>query len=95
METTMNNIRPGTSDPAAEARLPRAASRPAGRPGDDVVRRSEFRLALSMGAFALTVMLGCFGFMYQASADLRVAMDAQITGCQPACRSLPPHACPV
>ena len=33
-----------------------------------------------MGAFALTVMLGCFGFMYQASADLRVAMDAQLTG---------------
>ena len=53
-------------------------------------RRAEFRLALALGAFALTVMLGCFGFMYVASADLRVAMDAQITGLpEPAPARLP------
>ena len=65
-----NNIRPDTSNPDDDARPHSAASRPAGRPGDDVVRWSEFRLALWVGGLALTAILGSQGFLYSAIIDL-------------------------
>ena len=79
METTMNNIRPDTSNPADDARQHSAASRPAGRPGDDVVRWSEFRLALWIGGLALTAILGSQGFLYSAIMDLQRDMYTQFS----------------
>ena len=74
METTMNNLHPDTSVPVDEAPQPNAAARPtprAGRPGDDVVRWAEFRLALWMGGFALTAILSGQGFLYSAILSLK------------------------
>ena len=79
METTMNNIRPDTSKPADDVRQHSAVSRPAGRPGDDVVRWSEFRLALWVGGFALTAILGSQGFLYSAIMDLQRDMHTQFS----------------
>ena len=81
METTMSNIHPDTATLGDETRQESAVSRPAarrfGRPGDDVVRWGEFQLALWMGAFTLTAILGGFTFLYTAVTDLRVAMETQ------------------
>ena len=74
MEMTMNNPHPDTTAPIDEAPQPNAAARPtprAGRPGDDVVRWAEFRLALWMGGFALTAILSGQGFLYSAILDLK------------------------
>ena len=56
-----------------------------GRPGDDVVRWAEFRLALWMGGFALAAILSGQGFLYSAImglqgeiGDLRADMQTQI-----------------
>ena len=74
METTMNNIHPDTTTPAAEAPQPNAPSRPerrAARPGDDVVRWAEFRLALWIGGFALAVIISSQGLLYSAILDVQ------------------------
>ena len=76
METTMNTIHPDTT-PAAETPQPNAASRPerrAARPGDDVVRWAEFRLALWIGGFALAVIISGQGLLYSAILDLQGQM---------------------
>ena len=81
METTMSNTHPETAIPGDDARQESAASRPPrcfGRPGDDVVRWGEFQLALWMGAFALTAMLGGFTFLYTAITDMRDELQAEI-----------------
>ncbi|MDE0156630.1 MAG: hypothetical protein OXS28_13655 [Gammaproteobacteria bacterium] len=75
----MNNIRPDTSNPTDDARQHSAASRFAGRLGDDVVRWSEFRLALWAGGLALTAILGSQGFLYSAIMDLQRDMHAQFS----------------
>lgn len=87
METTMSNIHTETAFPRDDAQQESAASRPShrfGRPGDDVVRWGEFQLALWMGAFALTTMLGGFTFLHTAITDmrdeLRTEMKTQDTG---------------
>ena len=72
METTMNTIHPDTT-PATETPQPNAASRPgrrATRPGDDVVRWAEFRLALWIGGFALAVIISSQGLLYSAILDV-------------------------
>ena len=74
METTMNTIHPDTTTPAAETPQPNAASRPgrrAARPGDDVVRWAEFRLALWIGGFALAVIISSQGLLYSAILDVQ------------------------
>ena len=74
METTMNTILPDTTAPVDEAPQPNAASRPdrrAGRPGDDVVRWAEFRLALWIGGFALAVIISGQGLLFSAILDLK------------------------
>ena len=81
METTMNTILPDTTAPAAEAPQPNAVSRHApraGRPGDDVVRWAEFRLALWIGGFALAVIISGQGFLYSAIMGLQGEMQTQI-----------------
>ena len=73
METTMNTIHPDTT-PAAETPQPNAASRPgrrATRPGDDVVRWAEFRLALWIGGCALAVIISSQGLLYSAILDVQ------------------------
>lgn len=79
METTMNTMPPDTAIPRDDAQQNSTASRPAnrrfGRSGDDVVRWGEFQLALWMGAFTLTAVLGGFTFLYTAVTDLRVAIS--------------------
>ena len=80
METTMNTIHPDTT-PATETPQPNAASRPgrrAARPGDDVVRWAEFRLALWIGGFALAVIISSQGLLYSAILDVQ----GQIGGLQ-------------
>ena len=89
METTMNNIHPDTTTPAAEAPQPNAASRPgrrAGRPGDDVVRWAEFRQVQWMMGIALAVIISSQGLLYSAILDvqgemgiLRADMQTQIS----------------
>ena len=80
METTMNTIIPETL-PGDEARpagaAPRAKDRTPGRLPDDAVRWREFQLALWVGAFSLTAVLGGFVFLHTAITDLRVAMETQ------------------
>ena len=88
METTMNNLHPDTSVPVDETPQPNAAARPArraGRPGDDMVRWAEFRLAMWMGGFALAVIISTQGFLFSAIlglkddiGGLRADMHAQI-----------------
>ena len=85
METTTNNIHPDSAVPAGEAQQPNDASRSAhryGRPDDDVVRRSEFKLALWVGGFALAAILSGQGFLYAAIMDLQGGMQTQIGGMQ-------------
>ncbi|MDE0284260.1 MAG: hypothetical protein OXN26_06885 [Gammaproteobacteria bacterium] len=75
----MNNLH---DTPADEARLESGTSHPehrSGRPGDDVVRWSEFRLALWMGGIALAAILGSQGFLYSAIMGLQGDMHAQFT----------------
>ena len=82
METTMNNPHPDTTAPVDEEPQPNAAARPArraGRPGDDVVRWAEFRLALWMGGFALTAILSGQGFLYSAIMDLQGEIQTQVS----------------
>ena len=79
METTMNNTRPETTNPADDDRQQDAASLRAGRPGDDVVRWSEFRLALWVGGFALAAILSGQGFLYTAIMDLQRDMHTQFS----------------
>ena len=77
METTMNNIHPDTTTPAAEAPQPHAPSRPgrrAGRSGDDVVRWAEFRQMQWMMGVALAVIMGGQGLLYSAILDLKGEM---------------------
>lgn len=74
METTMNNLHPDTTTPAAETPQPNAASRPerrAARPGDDVVRWAEFRLAQWIMGLALAVIISGQGLLYSAILDLQ------------------------
>ena len=74
METTMNNIHPDTTTPAAEAPQPHAPSRPgrrAGRPGDDVVRWAEFRQMQWVMSVALAVIISGQGLLYSAILDLQ------------------------
>ena len=81
METTMNNLHPDPAIPADDARQERAASHPdqrSGRPGDDLVRWREFRLALWIGGFALAAILGGQGFLYSAIMGLQGEMHTQI-----------------
>ena len=83
METTMNNLHPDPAIPADDARQERAASHPdqrSGRPGDDLVRWREFRLALWIGGFALAAILGGQGFLYSAIMGLQGEMHTQIGG---------------
>ena len=83
METTMNNLPPDTTIPAEDARQESVASHPnhrASRPGDDLVRWHEFRLALWIGGFALAAILGGQGFLYSAIMGLQGEMHAQIGG---------------
>ncbi len=83
METTMNNLHPDPAIPADDARQESAAShpdRPSGRPGDDLVRWREFRLALWIGGFALAAILAGQGFLYSAIMGLQGEMHAQIGG---------------
>ena len=80
METTMNNIQPDTPNPTGDDRQHTPPSRPAGRPGDDVVRWSEFRQAQWIGGIALVVILGSQGFLYSAIMDLQREMHTQIGG---------------
>lgn len=84
METTMNNIHPDTSNPTGDARQHGAASRPTGRPGDDVVRWSEFRQAQWIGGIALAAILGSQGFLYLAimglQGEMHTQMHTQISG---------------
>ena len=80
MENIMNNLH-GT--PAGGARQESGVSRPehrSGRPGDDVVRWSEFRLALWMGGIALAAILGSQGFLYSAIMGLQGDMHSQFMG---------------
>ena len=79
METMMNDARLGATAPAAASQQDAASPAPRrfGRSGDGVVRWAEFQLALWIGAFALTAILGGFTFLYTAIADLRVSMEAQ------------------
>ena len=79
METTMKNIHPDTSNPTGDDRQHGAASHPAGRPGDDVVRWSEFRQAQWIGGIALAAILGSQGFLYSAIMDLQREMHTQFT----------------
>lgn len=79
METTMNNIHPDTSNPTGDDRQHTPPSRPAGRPGDDVVRWSEFRQAQWIGGIALAAILGSQGFLYSAIMDLQREMHTQFT----------------
>ncbi len=81
MESTMKNLHPDAAIPADEARQARAASHPdqrSGRPGDDVVRWREFRLALWIGGFALAAIPGGQGFLYSAIMGLQGEMHTQI-----------------
>ena len=78
METTMNNIRPGASNPAEDVSPHSAASRPPGRPDDDVVRRREFRQAQWLVGIALAAILGSQGFLYAAIMDLQRDVQTQI-----------------
>ena len=80
METTMNNIHPDTSNPTGGDRQHGAASRPAGRPGDDVVRWREFRQAQWIGGIALAAILGGQGFLYLAIMGLQGEMHTQLGG---------------
>ena len=83
METTMNNLHPDPAIPADDTRQERAASHPdrrSGRPGDDLVRWREFRLALWIGGFALAAILGGQGFLYSAIMGLQGEMHTQIGG---------------
>ena len=80
METTMNTMTPETL-PGDEARpadaAPRAKERTPQRLPDDAVRWREFQLALWVGAFSLTAILGGLVFLHTAITDLRVAMETQ------------------
>ena len=81
METTMNNLHPDPAIPADDARQESAASHPdrrSGRPGDDLVRWREFRLALWIGGFALAAILAGQGFLYSAIMGLQGEMHTQI-----------------
>ena len=80
METTMNNIHPDTSKPADDSRRQSAASDPAGRPGDDVVRRSEFRQAQWLVGIVLAAILGSQGFLYMLIMDLQRDLQSEIGG---------------
>ena len=83
METTMNNLHPDSAIPADDARQESAAShagRRSGRPGDDLVRWREFRLALWIGGFALAAILGGQGFLYSAIMGLQGEMHTLIGG---------------
>ena len=83
METTMNNLHPDPAIPADDARQESAASHPdrrSGRPGDDLVRWREFRLALWIGGFALAAILGGQGFLYSAIMGLQGELHTQIGG---------------
>ena len=83
METTMNNLHPDPAIPADDARQESAASHPdrrSGRPGDDLVRWREFRLALWIGGFALAAILAGQGFLYSAIMGLQGEMHTQIGG---------------
>lgn len=80
METTMNTMTSETL-PGDEARqaatAPHAKERTPRRLPDDAVRWREFQLALGVGAFSLTAILGGFVFLHTAITDLRVAMETQ------------------
>ena len=80
METTMNNIHPDTSNPADDGRRQSAASRPAGRPDDDVGRRSEFPQAQWLVSIALAALLGSQGFLYMLIMDLQRDLQSEIGG---------------
>ena len=80
METTMNNIHPDTSNHADDGRRQSAASRPAGRPDDDVGRRSEFPQAQWLLGIVLAAMIGGQGFLYMLIMDLQRDLQSEIGG---------------
>lgn len=76
MDTTLNTMNPETNIPddkgkqaSAAVTLAKEMVRP--RPGDDVVRWGEFRLALWIGGFALAAILGGQAFLYSAIMGLQ------------------------
>lgn len=66
----------GTSTSLADV-APRAKGRTPRRLPDYSVRWREFQLALWVGAFSLTAILGGFVFLQTAITDLQVAMETQ------------------
>ncbi len=79
METTMNGMRPDTSNPADDVRQQGVTSRPAGRPDDDVVRWREFRQAQWLVGIALAAILSSQGFLYAAIMGLQRDIQIQIS----------------
>ena len=85
MDTTLNTMNPETNIPddkgkqaSAAVTLAKEMVRP--RPGDDVVRWGEFRLALWIGGIALAAILGGQAFLYSAIIGLQGEMHALIGG---------------
>ena len=81
IETAMNNLPPDPAIPAGDARQESATSHPerrSCRPGDDLVRWCELRLALWIGGFALAAILGGQGFLYSAIMGLQGEMHTQV-----------------
>lgn len=77
METTMNNLHDTPADKVRQESGTFHPGHSSGRPGGDVVRWSEFRLALWMGGIALAAILGSQGFLYSAIMGLQGDMHTQ------------------
>ena len=85
METTLNTMNPETNIPddtgkqaSAGVTVAKEMVRP--RPGDDVVRWGEFRLALWIGGIALVAILGSQAFLYSAIIGLQGEIHTQVGG---------------
>lgn len=85
MDTTLNTMNPETNIPddkgkqaSAAVTLAKEMVRP--RPGDDVVRWGEFRLALWIGGIALVAILGSQAFLYSAIIGLQGEIHTQVGG---------------
>lgn len=85
MDTTLNTMNPETNisddkgkQASAAVTLAKEMVRP--RPGDDVVRWGEFRLALWIGGIALVAILGSQAFLYSAIIGLQGEIHTQVGG---------------
>lgn len=85
MDTTLNTMNPETNIPddkgkqaSAAVTLAKEMVRP--RPGDDMVRWGEFRLALWIGGIALVAILGSQAFLYSAIIGLQGEIHTQVGG---------------